>query len=95
MKVTEGADRMEMQCPMSGAFALERGGHTISLRHERNGLTSNSMGKPGLKVGALNSYPDGPSVFCKRTMIRSVKSGQGATDLREFGEILKLHPWNR
>lgn len=78
---------MQMQCPISREFASERRGHTISLRHERNGLTSNSMGKPGLNVGALNSYPDGPSVFCKRAMIESVKSGQGATDLREFGRF--------
>lgn len=86
--MTDGADRVEMQCPISRKLASQRRGHTISLRHEKNGLTSNSMGKPGLNVGALNSYPDSASVSCKKgTMIESVKSGQGTTDLRELGRF--------
>lgn len=94
--MTDGADRVEMQCPISRKLASQRRGHTISLRHEKNGLTSNSMGKPGLNVGALNSYPDSPSVSCKkRTMIESVKSGQGDNRFEGIGEILKLQPWNR
>lgn len=76
-------------------FASERRRHTISLRHERNGLTSNSMGKPGLNVGALNSYPDGPSVFCKRALIESVKSGQEGNRFEGIWEILKLQLWNQ
>lgn len=45
------------------------------------------MGKPGLRVGAPNSQPDGPSDLCKRTLIESVGWAGRATDMRELKRL--------